>query len=148
MYASPSKSGRVAENPTPEEQEWVTKLVALHLEKMSYGAEIVELTELFFKEEIEYEGEAAEVLQGEGVPAMASFLSQVENSESFEAEDIKAMMKAVQKETGQKGKNLFMPIRVATTGQTHGPDLPAAVALLGKEVIVKRLNNVISKISK
>ena len=69
-------------------------------------------------------------------------------SESFEADDIKAMMKAVQKETGQKGKNLFMPIRVATTGQTHGPDLPAAVALLGKEVIVKRLNNVLSKISK
>ncbi|WNB91993.1 glutamate--tRNA ligase [Bacillus sp. NEB1478] len=143
------KAGRIAENPTPEEQEWVTKLVALHLEKMSYGAEIVDLTELFFKEEIEYEGEAVEVLQGEGVPAvMASFLSQVEDSESFEAEDIKAMMKAVQKETGQKGKNLFMPIRVATTGQTHGPDLPAAVALLGKEVIVKRLNNVLSKISK
>ena len=143
------KAGRITENPTPEQHEWVTKLVALHLEKMSYGAEIVELTELFFKEEIEYEGEAVEVLQGEGVPAvMAAFLSQVENSESFEAEDIKAMMKAVQKETGQKGKNLFMPIRVATTGQTHGPDLPAAVALLGKEVIVKRLNNVISKISK
>ncbi|MDR7074816.1 glutamate--tRNA ligase [Fictibacillus barbaricus] len=143
------KAGRIAENLTPEEQEWVTKLVALHLEKMSYGAEIVELTELFFKEEIEYEGEAEEVLQGEGVPAvMAAFLSQVENSGSFEAEDIKAMMKAVQKDTGQKGKNLFMPIRVATTGQTHGPDLPAAVALLGKEVIIKRLNNVLSKISK
>jgi nondiscriminating glutamyl-tRNA synthetase len=143
------KAGRISENPTPEDLEWVKKLVALHQEKMSYGAEIVGLTELFFKEEIEYEGDALEVLQGEGVPAvMESFLSQVENSESFEAEDIKAMMKAVQKETGQKGKNLFMPIRVATTGQTHGPDLPAAVALLGTEVIVKRLNNVLSKISK
>lgn len=26
-----------------------------------------------------------------------------------------------------------MPIRVATTGQTHGPELPNAIALLGKE---------------
>jgi nondiscriminating glutamyl-tRNA synthetase len=143
------KAGRISENPSAQEQEWVTRLVALHQEKMSYGAEIVDLTELFFKEEIEYEGEALEVLQGEGVPSvMEAFLSQVENSESFEAEDIKAMMKAVQKETGQKGKNLFMPIRVATTGQTHGPDLPAAVSLLGKDVIVKRLNAVITKINK
>jgi nondiscriminating glutamyl-tRNA synthetase len=143
------KAGRVSENPSTEEQEWVTRLVALHQEKMSYGAEIVDLTELFFKEEIEYEGEALEVLQGEGVPSvMEAFLSQVEKSESFEAEDIKAMMKAVQKETGQKGKNLFMPIRVATTGQMHGPDLPAAVSLLGKEVIIKRLNAVIAKINK
>ncbi len=58
------------------------------------------------------------------------------------------MMKAVQKETGQKGKNLFMPIRVATTGQQHGPDLPAAVSLLGKSVIVKRLNAVLTQINK
>jgi nondiscriminating glutamyl-tRNA synthetase len=143
------KAGRISEDPSIEDQEWVKRLVALHQEKMSYGAEIVDLTELFFKEEIEYEGEALEVLQGEGVPSvMEAFLSQVENSESFEAEDIKAMMKTVQKETGQKGKNLFMPIRVATTGQTHGPDLPAAVSLLGKDVIVKRLNAVLTKINK
>jgi nondiscriminating glutamyl-tRNA synthetase len=143
------KAGRISEDPSIEDQEWVKRLVALHQEKMSYGAEIVDLTELFFKEEIEYEGEALEVLQGEGVPSvMEAFLSQVENSESFEAEDIKAMMKTVQKETGQKGKNLFMPIRVATTGQTHGPDLPAAVSLLGKDVIAKRLNVVLTKINK
>ena len=36
------KAGKIAENPTPEQQEWVTKLVALHQEKMSFGAEIVE----------------------------------------------------------------------------------------------------------
>lgn len=143
------KAGRVSENPSPEEQEWIKKLVALHQEKMSYGAEIVDLTELFFKQEIEYEGEALEVLQGEGVPSvMESFLTQIENSDSFEAEDIKAMMKAVQKETGQKGKNLFMPIRVATTGQQHGPDLPAAVSLLGKDVITKRVNAVLTQIKK
>jgi nondiscriminating glutamyl-tRNA synthetase len=143
------KAGRVSEKPSAEEQDWVKRLVALHQEKMSYGAEIVGLTELFFKDEIEYEGEALEVLQGEGVPSvMEAFIRQVEKSSSFEAEDIKAMMKAVQKETGQKGKNLFMPIRVATTGQTHGPDLPAAVSLLGKDVIVKRLNSVLKQISK
>ncbi len=47
---------------------------------------------------------------------------------------IKEQIKATQKETKQRGKKLFMPIRVATTGQTHGPELPKALELLGKEL--------------
>ena len=134
------KARRLPENLTDEQKEWARDLIALHQEKMSYGAEIVELTELFFKEETEFDDEAKEVLSGESVPeVIKSFKQQIEQLESFEAEDIKAAMKAVQKETGQKGKNLFMPIRVATTGQVHGPDLPQAIHLLGKEKILSRL---------
>ena len=32
-----------------------------------------------------------------------------------------------------------MPIRVATTGETHGPELPKAIALLGKEKVLARI---------
>jgi nondiscriminating glutamyl-tRNA synthetase len=53
-------------------------------------------------------------------------------------------MKAVQKSTGQKGKNLFMPIRAAVTGQTHGPDLPQAIELLGKDKVQMRISKIIS----
>ena len=63
--------------------------------------------------------------------------------EPFTAENIKAAIKSVQKATGQKGKKLFMPIRVAVTGQTHGPELPVALQLLGKEKVVSRLEKVI-----
>ena len=31
-----------------------------------------------------------------------------------------------------------MPIRVALTGETHGPELPQIAALLGKEKMQKR----------
>ena len=58
----------------------------------------------------------------------------------------KQQIKAVQKETGHKGKKLFMPIRVATTGQTHGPELPNAIHLLGLETVTVRLNDVLSKL--
>ena len=34
-----------------------------------------------------------------------------------------------------------MPIRVATTGMTHGRDLPISIALLGKEKVLSRLAN-------
>jgi nondiscriminating glutamyl-tRNA synthetase len=52
---------------------------------------------------------------------------------------VKQATKAVQKKTGQKGKRLFMPIRVVTTGQTKGPELPVTISLLGKEKVVSRL---------
>ncbi len=138
------KAGRLPENLTDEQRAWARDLIVLHQEKMSYGAEIVELTELFFKEDIEFDDEAKEVLSGESVPEVVrNFKQQIEQLETFEAEDIKAAMKAVQKETGHKGKNLFMPIRVATTGQVHGPDLPQAIRLLGKDKILARLQSLL-----
>ncbi|MEA4191022.1 glutamate--tRNA ligase [Mycoplasma sp. 2248] len=38
-----------------------------------------------------------------------------------------------------KGKNLFMPIRLAATGIAHGPELAKAVWLFAKELILERL---------
>ncbi|WP_100332768.1 glutamate--tRNA ligase [Bacillus xiapuensis] len=138
------KAGRITENLSGEQQEWVRHLIALYQEKMSYGAEIVELSELFFKEDIAYEAEAKEVLQEEQVPeVMAAFLAKVKELETFEADEIKKAIKAVQKETGHKGKKLFMPIRAAVTGQTHGPDLPKAIELLGQETVQARVAKII-----
>ena len=135
------KAGKLPAELTAEEQEWATQLVALYHEQMSFGAEIVELSELFFTDELTYDEEAQAVLNEEQVPAvMAAFKAQVEQMDVLEADGIKAAIKAVQKETGAKGKGLFMPIRVAATGQTHGPDLPNAIALLGKEKVLARVS--------
>ncbi|MCA0926627.1 glutamate--tRNA ligase [Bacillus stratosphericus] len=137
------KAGKVSEQLTEEENTWVRKLISLYHEQLSYGAEIVELTELFFKEQIEYNQEAKEVLAEEQVPeVMASFAGQLECLESFTPDEIKAAIKAVQKETGHKGKKLFMPIRVAVTGQTHGPELPQSIELLGKETVLNRIKQI------
>ena len=42
-----------------------------------------------------------------------------------------AIMKKIQEETGIKGKDLWMPVRVAMTGQMHGPELPKILEILG-----------------
>jgi nondiscriminating glutamyl-tRNA synthetase len=139
------KAGRLPETMSDEQKQWARNLIALYQEQMSYGAEIVELSEMFFTTDIEYNDEAQAVLAEEQVPeVLKAFLAEVKNLETFDAETIKAAIKAVQKATGQKGKKLFMPIRVATTGQTHGPELPLAIQLLGKEKVVSRLEKLIS----
>jgi len=139
------KAGKVSENMSEEEQERTHQLIVLYQEQLNFGAEIVDLTELFFKEEISYEEEANDVLAGEQVPeVLSAFVSEINQSDDFSADTVKTMIKAVQKATGQKGKNLFMPLRVAITGQTHGPDLPKSIAVLGKSTVLARLQNAIS----
>jgi nondiscriminating glutamyl-tRNA synthetase len=138
------KSGCVKETRTEEENAWVHELIALNQERMSYGAEIVELSELFFNEEVRVDEEAREILAEEQVPeVLSAFLTEIESLEPFTAEEIKKAVKAVQKSTGHKGKKLFMPLRVATTGQMHGPDLMKTIELLGKEKVKTRVLNII-----
>ena len=139
------EAGRFPLEMTPEQMEWAKELISLYQEQLQYGREIVELTELFFKQEIQYNEEAMTVLNEEQVPeVMQGFIDQLEDVEEFEPAAIKSAIKATQKATGHKGKKLFMPIRVATTGETHGPELPQAISLLGREAVNARLNQVIS----
>jgi nondiscriminating glutamyl-tRNA synthetase len=139
------KAGLVTEELDPEQQEWVTRLIGLNQERMLYAAEIVPLSGLFFQEDVSYEEEEAKALLAEEhVPVvLKGFLDEVMQSEHFAVEHIPAMLKAVQKATGYKGKQLFMTIRVALTGQTHGPDLNMTVFLLGKDKVISRLNKLL-----
>lgn len=139
------KAGLIPQELGVEQQDWVTKLVGLNQERMHYGAEIVPLSALFFQEDVSYEEEEAKaLLKEEHVPiVLQSFLDEVTRAEAFAVENIPGMLKAVQKATGYKGKQLFMTIRVALTGQTHGPDLNMTVYLLGKDKVISRLNKLL-----
>lgn len=47
--------------------------------------------------------------------------------------------KAVQAATGAKGKALFLPLRLALTGQEHGPELKSLLPLIGRAEALRRL---------
>ncbi|UOQ91389.1 glutamate--tRNA ligase [Halobacillus shinanisalinarum] len=141
------EAGRLSENMSEGDRAWARELISLYKEQLNYGAEIVELTELFFKKEIQYDEAAMEVLQGDQVPeVLDTYKTKLMELEDFSPANIKAQIKATQKETGHKGKKLFMPIRVATTGQTHGPELPDAIHLLGIETVTIRLNDALNQL--
>jgi len=135
-------SGRLPESPNEQELQWASALVTLFRDHLRFGAEIVSLSDLFFQEKLAFDDEANAVLSEETVPAVLdAFRQQVENAgeEGFTIDNMKALIKAVQAATGVKGKGLFMPIRVALTGQMHGPDLNGTIWLLGRDKVLKRL---------
>ncbi|MGM0214153.1 glutamate--tRNA ligase [Enterococcus sp. AZ109] len=137
------KAGKVEENPSADHKSWVKRVVGLYQPQMSYAAEIVEVSQLFFEEHPVLDEAAQEVLAQESVPmVLSAFKEQLEDMETVDAAGVLSAIKAVQKETGIKGKNLWMPIRVAVSGVTHGPELPETVELLGKEKALAHLNQV------
>lgn len=141
------KAGRIPENMDDTTKEWAENLISLYREQLRYGAEIVDLTELFFRQSITYDEAAMEVLREEQVPEVLQvFADKLIHLDDFNKDSIKAEIKATQKETKYRGKKLFMPIRVATTGQARGPELPFAIELLGKEVVIARLDEVLKQL--
>jgi glutamyl-tRNA synthetase len=55
------------------------------------------------------------------------------------ADDFKAWTRALATATACKGAALYMPLRAALTGATHGPELAPLVSLMGSERVQQRL---------
>ncbi|MDD7363266.1 MAG: glutamate--tRNA ligase [Peptoniphilus sp.] len=95
----------------------------------------------FLYNEYEVTEEAAlEQLKSESAPKVVEALESIlAEMDDISLEEAGKLMKQVQKASGVKGKNLYMPARAAITGNVHGPELSNIIYLLGKDEILKRL---------
>jgi nondiscriminating glutamyl-tRNA synthetase len=126
------------------DEDWVKSLVSVFKDRLSYGAEILDLYEEFFNQEFVLDQEGIDFLNEEGVnETLIAFRDLILSLEDYKAGNIKPLIKEAGKIAGSKGKMLFMPLRIATTASMHGPELPQVLALLGKETVVERLNSLI-----
>jgi len=55
--------------------------------------------------------------------------------------DFKLLTQRLKERTGRKGAELFMPLRVALTGQAHGPELAPLFALMPPAIARRRLES-------
>ena len=100
------KAGLLPESPSEAELTWARDLVGLYQQQMSYAGEIVPLSELFFREHLDFSDEAQEVLDGEQVPTvMAELVKQLETLEPFEPAEIKNQLKLFKKKQASKVNN-------------------------------------------
>lgn len=135
------QAGYVGEDISPEKEAWLKQMVWTVRDHLSYGAQVVDHVDIFFKElEPVTDEEAIAVMAEETVPAvLATFAAKLEALEEVTADTVNPLFKEVRKELKVNGKQVFMPIRIALTGQMHGPELPQIIALLGKETVLERL---------
>ncbi len=130
------------------DKERTKNIILTVREAVRYGKDILNWTEIFFAEidPKNFDDEMKEVLSWEtSATVVKSYKAKLEAMEDFVKDNINGAIKEVQKENSIKGKNLFMPLRVALTGAVHGPDLVESVALVGKEKSIALLEKVIAE---
>ena len=130
-----------------EKLAWLHEVVATSQDHVSFAAQIPANVEMYFNDEFDFENEEAEaVLKGETVPTVINMLlEELPQVEALDAAAVKALFKKIQKTTKLKGKDVFMPIRVALTGNQHGPELAAMIPLLGVERSSNRIKASLAK---
>lgn len=134
-------AGYITGDITPEVYEWIKLVVLSVQEHLAYVAQITDHVRLYFDDNIRMENEeAAAVLQDEDIPTvMREFRRKISESEELTPESTKAILKSLTKELKLPGKKVYMPIRVALTGQSHGPELFYIIPILGRDRILVRL---------
>ena len=130
------KAGFIKEDICEKRLELITKTFQESILRLP---EIVEQSRFLF-EDVAVEPDALKMRNVEHIEIlkekMKEELSQIEE---MDEETAKGFMKKVQKASGFKGKDLYMPVRALLTGQVHGPELSNILEILGKGEILRRL---------
>jgi len=93
--------------------------------------------EIFFGQEIQFTHEQVEILKAAG----AEFFHAAKEAVQQHGTDIKKVLDELKTKLNISGKKLFMPIRLALTGEEHGPEM-APIAMLMGEKMLQRLEHV------
>ena len=64
----------------------------------------------------------------------------------FTAHNIKESLSATMESIGIKMGKIMQALRLALTGEGHGPDLMVTMEILGKDEVVKRLDNALTRL--
>lgn len=134
------KAGRIPENPDAKTIEWARILIGLYHDQMSYAAQVVEESAVFFTEPPKLDDAALKELAVESAPTVLQKFAELSKQiKIFDAVEINRVIQQVRAETGVKGRQLYMPIRIATTRATHGPAIAESIELLGREKAMHHL---------
>ena len=105
-----------------------------------------EYLQIYFKLPDEITEEAKEILAlptSKGV--LDLFLSKTAGKEYLDLESYKAVMKEIQKETGTKGRPLYMAVRSGVTRSTKGPEMDSVATLLSCDELTKRITETMKR---
>ncbi len=135
------EAGYITEDIAGEEKAKLVEFTAAVQDHLSYAAQLTELADLYFNDEFDVtDEEMKEILADETVPAVTALFAQKMNElEVVDFAAVKAIFKAIGKELKVGGKKVFMPLRIVTTGQMHGPDLAKMIPIIGRERILARM---------
>ncbi|NLJ76555.1 MAG: glutamate--tRNA ligase [Peptococcaceae bacterium] len=137
-------AGYISTPLAPEEYGSVKMMVAAVRKYLSYMQEITEHVRIFFDDDVQVkDNESGQIMNGDQVKTLMRELIKrinIATTNAIAGDEAKVLLKEVGRSLKLKGKQIFMPVRVALTGSTQGPDLDLVMAILGREAITRRLS--------
>ena len=121
-------------------ETWFENLLMILKDRLSFGAEIVKYYEAFFHDTFTISDEMQQEIKAfDFEPVLTQFLEEIKSVDFDQPTEIEVAIKNLVAKTGIKGKGIFMPLRIASTGEAHGPSLPVSLSLLGKTKVSERI---------
>ncbi len=144
------KEARYIELPLSEKKEkWLKKVVSLMKSRARNFKQFLDYGDYFFTDDFIIEEEAAKILEQTGVKDILKHLiNELKEIDKWDEENIECKVREMANQLNLKGKQIIHPARVSLSGKTVGPSLFALMEVLGKERNIKRLEKMISKLSK
>jgi len=142
-------SGLPAEVKRPLSIDYVRQIMPLIQERARTVAEVAELAQFFFVDQLDY---APGLLIGKGMnqksasQALATAKQRLEPLEVFDAESLEAVLRPLAGELGLKTGQFFGVLRVAVTGRTAAPPLFQTMSVLGKERCLRRIEAALDRL--
>nr|MBP7605275.1 glutamate--tRNA ligase [Spirochaetota bacterium] len=113
------------------ERAWLERVIDAVRGNCEVLSDVARHAALFLDDIIEPDAEAAAMLQEPDSKTVVAEAHRLITGELDEAAYAAGLVNLIKKNTGMKGKKLFMPVRAMLTGSLHGPELDITVPLLG-----------------
>lgn len=120
----------------------IAAVLDLYKERAQTLNELAEAISYFYREPVLDQAAAEKHLTAEIKPVLAALVASLESTD-WQAEHIHHAIEAAVTQNQLKFPKVAMPLRVALTGIAQSPSIDQVMALLGKEVVLNRLKQVI-----
>jgi glutamyl-tRNA synthetase len=118
-------------------------------ERVKTLAEMADLSEFYFREEIAYDEKAAEKFLGkEAVPIFNQVITSLLKESTLQRGNVHQVIQQLAEMRGEPLVKIAQPLRVALTGRTVSPPIDEVMEVLGKERVIRRIERAIEYIKK
>lgn len=125
--------------------EKTKKIINGIYKKIDKGEDVEREAKIFYQDESQVtEQDAIEFLEKETSKiVLEKFLENLKTVDELNIDTFKQVMKNIQDETGIGKQELWMPVRIALTGVTHGAELPLVIEMFGKQKAERFVSHVL-----
>jgi nondiscriminating glutamyl-tRNA synthetase len=133
----------------PSDKDWQDKSIGVFKSYMETWMDAVNLYRPISDKHFTIKPEADEFFAIESTKSVLSAWKELvaaETADFMTEERFLKIQDQVKEKTSVKGKNLFMPIRIAVIGQPHGAELKILVPLMKKSSLLARVDQALAKV--